>query len=141
MSIRLFVSTGITAVAAVAVAAQAASAAPPKTFLCTQIKNGPHASYTMQTNNKRVSGTTWSVFATGVSCSTATKAAPTLLKLWAKAKVDASFSAKGFLCTKERAINGSSGTAGCIYSGLNNIELMMTGSLTVAELKQMFFIG
>ncbi len=94
--------------------------------------------------NKKLSGTTWTVFATGAPCRAAMKAAPTILKWWAKAKIGASgFRAGGFTCSKESDGHGSSGAAGCTYSkvSLANAELMMTGAYTIAQLKKLFFIS
>jgi len=120
--------------------AEAVPAATPKTSICGQIKHGPHATYTMLLNNKKISGDTWTVFATGVPCAKATQAAPTILKWWRNAKIEGHFQTGGFACNKEVDRHGSSGSAGCSYKGLTNIELMMTGSYTVADLKRLFFI-
>ena len=128
------------AVAAAAIASQPASA-KPKTVICGQIKHGPHAAYTSLLTHKKLSGTTWTVFATGVPCAKAMGAAPAILRWWAKAKIDAYAKVNGFGCSKESDGRGSSGSSGCIYSGLNNIELIMTGTASIAQLKQMFFIG
>ena len=73
------------------------------------------------------------------------KAAPAILRWWTKARIGASnYSANGFACHKETDGHGSSGSVGCTYSKgppLSNIELMMTGSYTIAKLKRLFFIG
>jgi len=135
------ISTAVIA-AVVAVIAGQPAAAKPKTVICGQIKHGPHATYTSLVTRKKLSGTTWTVFATGVPCAKAKGAAPAILRWWAKAKVDAyNLKLAGFGCTKESDGRGSSGTIGCTYSGLNNIELIMTGSATIADLKRMFFIS
>lgn len=140
MPSRLFVTAALAATVA-ALAAQAAPAATPKTLICGQIKHGPHATYTGQITGRKLSGTTWTIFATGVPCRAAMRAAPAILRWWAKAKVDASnFRVGAFTCNKESDGHGSSGSTGCIYRGLSNIELIMTGSYTIAQLKQMFFI-
>jgi hypothetical protein len=50
----------------------------------------------------------------------------------------------GFLCNKESDGRGRSGSAGCTYSKgppLANIQLMMTGTYSVAQLKRLFFIN
>jgi hypothetical protein len=139
--------TFLIAVAALAVAAGASTAAPaapakPKTVICGQVKHGPHAAYTSLLTHKKLSGTTWTVFATGVPCAKAMGTAPAILRWWRTAKIDAyNLHLHGFGCTKESDGRGSSGTVGCTYSGLNNIELIMTGSATIAELKRMFFIS
>lgn len=144
MRIRLFSTTAIAALVA-AIASQAASPASPKTVICGQIKHGPHAAYTFRLTSKKLSGTTWTVFATGAPCPAAMKAAPAILRWWAKAKIGTSnYSANGFACNKESDGHGSSGTVGCSYTkgpALANIELMMTGSYKIAELKRLFFIG
>jgi hypothetical protein len=123
-------------------AANVAAAPQVKTKICGQIKHGPSARYTSLVTHKKLSGTTWTVFSTGVSCSSAMGASPKILKWWAHAKIDASAQIGMFSCTKESDGHGSAGTAGCkAPHGLDNIELIMTGNLTVAQLKKMFFIG
>jgi hypothetical protein len=116
-----------------------------KTKICGQVKHGPHAAYTTLVTHKQLSGTTWTVFSTGVPCSLATKTTPAILRWWAKAKVGAyDFSLNGFSCNKEDDGHGKSGTIGCSYSKgppLANIELMMTGPYSIAQLKQLFFIS
>jgi hypothetical protein len=142
MRIRLVSAMAFAAVVAAIATQAAAPAAQAKTVICSQIKNGPRATYTFRLNRKKVSGTTWTVFATGVPCAKAMSATPAILKWWAKAKIGASnFQVQGFGCNKEADGHGSSGSAGCIYKGLSNIELIMTGSYTVAQLKRMFYIG
>jgi hypothetical protein len=137
---RPLLATCAVAAVVAAAASPAATPATPKTMICGQLK-GPHATYLFRVNNKKLSGRTWTVFATGVPCAKAMKAAPKILAWWGKAKVEASdLNVGGFLCTKESDGHGSSGSAGCSYKGLSNIELMMTGSYTVAQLKRMFFI-
>lgn len=143
MHLRLLSATAIAAVVA-AIAGQASTAATPKTTICGQIKHGPHATYAFPLTNKKLSGNTWTIFSTGVPCSAAMKAAPAILRWWAKEKVGASnYNAMGFGCNKEADRRGSSGSVGCGYKkgNLANIELIMTGSYTVAQLKRLFFIG
>jgi len=65
MRIRL-ISTALVALVVAAVAGRPAPAAMPKTVICGQIEHGPHATYTSLLTKKRLSGTTWTVFATGV---------------------------------------------------------------------------
>ena len=142
MTLRLF--SAIVIVAAVAAVATQSASAAAKTRICGQVKHGPYAAYTQPVNGKKLKGTTWTVFSTGVPCSVAMKAAPKILKWWAKAKVGASnYNAGGFGCNKESDGHGSAGTAGCSYAkgSLANIELMMTGSYTIGQLKQLFFIS
>ena len=43
-------------------------------------------------------------------------------------------------CNKEADRYGKSGSTGCTYSGLRNIELMMTGKYTIPQLKKLFYI-
>ncbi len=140
MHIRLVTAT--TVAVALAIASQGA-AAKPKTVICGQIKHGPHATYTSLLTHKKLSGNTWTVFATGVPCAKAMRGAPAILKWWKTAKVDDyKLKLAGFAgCNKESDGHGSSGTIGCTYSGLKNIELIMTGSATIADLKRMFFIS
>jgi hypothetical protein len=130
-------------VALVSFGAANVSAAPQvKTKICGQIKHGPYARYTSLVSHKKLSGTTWTVFSTGVSCSATMTAAPKILKWWAHAKIDSSSQIGMFSCTKESDGRGSAGSAGCkAPHGLDNIELIMTGNLTIAQLKKMFFIG
>ena len=140
MRTRLISTTALAAMIA-AVASQSASA-KSKTVICGQIKHGPHAAYTSLLTHRKLSGTTWTVFATGVPCGKAMGAAPAILRWWKTAKVDAyNLKLSGFSCTKESDGRGSSGTIGCSYSGLKNIELIMTGTASIAQLKQMFFIS
>lgn len=123
------------------VAAVQAQAATPKTLLCGQVKHGPHAAYTSLLTGKKLSGNTWTVFATGVQCSAALKAAPTILKWWATAKIESHATVAGFTCGKESDGHGSAGSAGCLPvkgKPLANIELIMTGSMTVSQLKTLF---
>lgn len=122
-------------------AALQAQAATPKTSICGQIKHGPHAAYTSLLTGKKLSGDTWTVFATGVGCPAALKAAPLILKWWAKAKIESHATVAGFTCGKESDGHGSAGSAGCLPvkgKPLTNIELMMTGSMSIAQLKTMF---
>jgi len=133
--------------AALGAAAAPALAAPAagKTKICGQVKHGPKAAYAFPLTHKTLSGTTWTVFSTGVPCPVATKTTPAILRWWAKAKVGAyDFEANGLSCNKEDDGHGKSGTIGCSYAKgppLANIELIMTGSNSVAQLKQMFFIS
>jgi hypothetical protein len=122
-------------------AADEATAATPKTLICGQLKHGPRATYIFQINNKKLSGDTWTVFATGAPCNAALRAAPKILKLWPAAKPDASLAmVNGFSCTKESDGRGSAGSAGCHYQGVANIELIMTGSYSLTQLHQLFYI-
>jgi hypothetical protein len=140
MHTRLLSTATVAAVVAVA-AGPSASGAQPKTVICGQIKHGPHAAYTSLLTRKKLNGSTWTVFATGVPCAKAMPAARAILRWWRTAKIESSIlNVRGFACTKESDGHGSSGTAGCSYRGLSNIELMMTGSASIAQLKQMFFI-
>jgi hypothetical protein len=125
--------------AALAVSAVAAPTA--KTSICGQVTHGPKATYTSLLLGKKISGTTWTVFATGVQCSVAMKAAPAILKWWAKAKIEAHATVAGFSCNKESDGHGSAGSAGCLPvhgKPLANIELIMTGSMSLAQLKGLF---
>jgi hypothetical protein len=113
-----------------------------KIQLCGQLK-GPYASYTGRFTGQKLTGSRWTVIATGVSCAKAMKAAPAILKWWAKARVGESSSgtlAGGYTCTKESDVHGRSGSAGCILSKgtSQTIQLYMTGRYTLAQLKRMF---
>jgi hypothetical protein len=121
------------------VASPAATSTPTK--ICGQIKHGPQVTYTSLVTHKKLTGNTWTVFATGVPCAKALQSAPAILKWFAKAKIGASnFKTGGFACNKESDGRGSAGSVGCSYTGLNNIELIMTGQYSIAQLKKMFFI-
>src|SRR5690349_8538319 len=107
-------------------AATTVSASAPKTKICGQIKHGPYARYTSLATHKKLSGTTWTVFSTGVSCSSAMGAAPKILKWWRTAKIETSAQIGQFSCTKESDGRGSAGTVGCkAPHALDNIELIM----------------
>ncbi len=123
-------------------AARATATSTAKIKLCGQI-SGPHATYVGRFSGKKLSGSRWTVIATGVPCAKAMKAAPTILKWWAKAAVGASSSgtlAGGYTCTKERDGHGSSGSAGCVLTNGNSqtFQLYMTGPYTIAQLKKLF---
>jgi len=138
MRIRLL--TAIAAGALVAgVAAQAGSAARPRITICGQIKHGPQVTYTTLITRRRLSGSTWTVIATGVPCAKAMAAAPVILRWWRTARIKGSVqNIAGFeLCNKESDNHGSSGSAGCVYKGLANVELVMTGPVSIAQLKQL----
>jgi hypothetical protein len=127
---------------AATLAGSAAAAPAAKITLCGQL-SGPHATYIGQLTGKKLSGSRWTVIATGVPCTTAMKAAPAILRWWAQARVDASSGgtlAGGYTCTKENDGHGSSGSAGCVLTKGNSqtIQLYMTGPYTIAQLKQRF---
>jgi hypothetical protein len=85
-------------------------AAPPNTRVCgPQIKNGPAASYLSRVSGIKSKGTTWTVLATGVSCSYARAQTPGLLKQWAKAKLGARLTLAHAVCVK-MIDSGYSGT-------------------------------
>jgi hypothetical protein len=114
-----------------------------KIRICGQIKHGPHASYRSLLTGKTLKGTTWTVFSTRIPCSKAKSVAPSVLKWWKTAKVDAHKTLKGFSCGKANDGRGHSGTAGCIptkggYAALANFELLMTGKYTIGQIKAMF---
>jgi hypothetical protein len=129
-------------VVAAALTGSATGAPAAKTQLCGQLK-GPYASYTAPLSGQKLTGSRWTVFATGVPCAKAMRAAPVILRWWAKARVGA-FSggtlAGGYTCTKEDDGHGRSGSAGCILTkGTNQtVQLWMTGRYTIAQLKQRF---
>jgi hypothetical protein len=137
----------VAAAALAALAGQAAGqrAAPLalKTKVCGQIKHGPHASYVSLLFHKKLSGTTWTVFSTGIPCRKTMKVAPAVLKWWKTAKVDSHKTVKRFTCNKENDGHGHSGSSGCIpattaYPALANFELIMTGKYTLAQLRALF---
>ncbi len=142
MRTKLALGLALTVVALGAASqAEAAQAATPNTSICGQVKHGPHATYTSLLTGKKLSGNTWTVFATGVQCSAAMKAARPILKWWAKVKIESHATVAGFTCSKESDGRGSAGSAGCLPvkgKPLANIELIMTGSMTMAQLKTLF---
>jgi hypothetical protein len=114
-----------------------------KTKICGQIKHGPYASYTSLLTGKKLKGTTWTVFSTGIQCSKTMSVAPAVLRWWKTAKVDGHATVKGFTCSKENDGKGHSGTTGCIpagngYPALANFELIMTGKMTLAQIRALF---
>jgi hypothetical protein len=124
-------------------AGQPATPRALKTKLCGQIKHGPYASYTSLLFRKKLTGTTWTVFSTGIPCSKTMSVAPAVLRWWKTAKVDAHATVKGFTCSKENDGKRHSGTSGCIpagngYPALANFELIMTGKYTLAQIRALF---
>ena len=145
MGARVIAAVAVSAVV-VATAANPASPAKPKTVVCGQIKAGPHVTYTTLVSHQKLSGSTWTVFATGVPCAKALSTAPSILRGWAKTAIGhVLFAGSGFTCTKESDGHGSAGSSGCAYNGpdhgLDNIELIMTGPYGVAQLKALYGIG
>ena len=113
-----------------------------KIQLCGQLK-GPYASYTGRLTGQKLTGSRWTVIATGIPCAKAMRAAPGILKWWAKARVDQSSPgtlAGGYACTKESDGHGRSGSAGCILTkGTGQtVQLYMTGKYTIEQLKRLF---
>lgn len=100
--------------AGVAVAGVARAAAPANTRICGQLTHGPHASYLSHVSGIKSTGTTWTVIATGVSCTYATSKTPALLEQWAKAKLGAPLVLAGATCLKmiDSAYSGSGQSSG-----------------------------
>jgi hypothetical protein len=75
---------------------------------------GPYASFWSLVTGLKLKGTTWTVLATDVPCSTAMKATPGMLKLWAKVKIGASLPLAGYQRLKmtDRAYSGTGRPAG-----------------------------
>jgi hypothetical protein len=137
----LIVLAVIGAVIATSASVATSALTTSKTKICGQIKHGPRAAYTSLATHVKLSGTSWTVFATGVPCAQALKSAPVILKWFPTVKVGASnFQTGGFACNKEDDGHGKSGSVGCSYKGLSNIELIMTGPYSIAQLKQRFGI-
>src|SRR5262245_9186193 len=114
MLLRLsFIVLSAAAIGGVAGTAAGAPAAP-KTKICGQVKHGPHASYSSLLTHKKLAGTTWTVFSTGIPCTKAKSVAPAVLRWWKTAKVDSHTTVKGFLCEKENDGHKHSGSTGCI---------------------------
>lgn len=109
--------------------------------LCGQLK-GPYASYTSRFTGQKLTGSRWTVIANSAPCAEAMRAAPAILKWWARARVGQSSRgtlAGGYTCTKENDGHGRSGSAGCILTkGTGGLQLYMTGKYTIAQLKRLF---
>jgi hypothetical protein len=142
MHSRVLIATALAALAAAVGSQAGTTAATAKTKICGQVKHGPRTTYTTHILRKKLSGTTWTVFATGVPCSVSLKQAHPILKWFAKAKVGASdYNLNGFLCTKEDDGHGRSGSVGCVRPASHaNLSVIMTGKYTIAQLKKMFHI-
>ena len=134
---------GAVVAALAALVVESASATPEaKITLCGQ-RSGPRTTYVTPLTKRKLSGSRWTVIATGVPCSRALEAAPAILRWWGKAAVGSSSSgtlAGGFTCTKERDGHGSSGSAGCVATkGAGQIvQLYMTGPYTISQLTKLF---
>jgi hypothetical protein len=129
-------------VALVGLTAQA-GAASTKTIACGQLK-GPHASWMLPAPvasalhiGRTLSGTTWTVFATGAPCAMAMKYGPQLLTYWTAHHKD--FKPLdlpgGWVCSADHDLGVSgSGGIGCVGTSANTIQLNMYGDHSLAEL-------
>jgi hypothetical protein len=151
-AIVLFLS--VAALAAGSASTDAASrAAPPNTRICTQVKNGPYASYLSLVSGIKSKGTTWTILVTGVPCSYAVAKTPGLLKQWPKAKLGGRLQLAGAVCVKmiDAAYAGhgqSSGGFMCHRGsappisifGPNTFAARETNPYTIAQIKAFFGI-
>ena len=125
------------AVVVFCVTATTAWAAHPGTHICGQL-TGPHASYLSRVSGMKSQGTTWTVLSTGVSCSAAKAAAPSLLKAWAKAKLGAPLSMKGYACVKliDTGYSGTGTSSGgflCHRGSTPATSVFASGTFAVRE--------
>ncbi len=138
----------LTALAAILsmLAAQAAATPAAKTQVCYQIKNGPYASWKLPAPiasslgvPREIKGTTWTAFATGVACPSATSARALLAKYPAARKTLSGSirpPLKGFnLCAT------SLGSVGCVGKNLRTFTILETGKYTLAQIKQLAATG
>lgn len=89
----------------------------------------------------RFKGSTWTVFATEVSCAYALRVAPTHLARWKRAKVGDHWRSDGWYCSKEKGkgYSGSglgSGSIGCVGPTTNFIAITMYAPYTLAQIKR-----
>jgi hypothetical protein len=134
--------------ATLAAVTTAAAAPAGKTQICGQ-RQGPSTAWSDTLpgyGTFKFKGSTWTVFATDVSCPFALQATPGLLAQWAKAKVGGRLTLAGWLCTKEkaRAYAGkgtSSGSIGCVGKQAAFIAIQMYAPYTLAQIKQVAASG
>ena len=112
MKARLLTGIAI-AIMAVATGVQAGTASAAEIKICGQIKHGPRTTYISTALHKKLSGSTWTVFATGVPCSLAMSNARPILRWFAKAKVGATdYRANGFGAPRRRTATGNPDASG-----------------------------
>jgi hypothetical protein len=132
-------------VAALGVAVGSSLAAPAKTAICYQVKNGPYASWKLPAAvaksagiPREIKGTTWTGFATGVGCQSQAAARSLLAKYPAARKTLAGYvkpPLKGFsLCST------GNGEVACIGKS-RQFTLLESGSYTLAQIKQLAATG
>lgn len=113
--------------------------------VCAQVK-GPANSWSLpaslatQLGIPRVlKGTSWTVIAAGVPCTTATAFAPSFLKQWRvhHAKV-AKMTISGWTCAFNRVPSGSSSGGSC-YRGTkeHSVSVVETGPYTLSQVRQL----
>jgi hypothetical protein len=136
------------AIALTVLATQALAAPAAKTQICGQ-KKGPSTSWSDSfpgIGKVKFKGSTWTVFATDVSCKFAMSVTPGHLKRWANAKVGDHWTVKGWLCGKEKArgYSGkgvSSGSIGCVGPHAAFIAIHMLAPYSLAKIKQVAATG
>jgi hypothetical protein len=135
----------VLSIAAVATSPAAGKPAARGT-ICGQVK-GPSASFWSVVTGLKLKGTTWTVLATDVPCSTAMKDSPGLLGQWTKAKIGGSLTLAGFHCLKmtDRAYSGNGvasggfvcGTSGTpAVFGSHTFSARMTDGWSTAQIRQ-----
>lgn len=146
----------VIALGLVALAGAQATAASTATHtrICTQITNGPHASFWSHVSGLRFKdGTTWTVLATDVDCGAATSDTRALFKQWQQAKPGARLTLKGYACVKmiDSSYDGKGVASG---GGLCHVgtrpassiidprtfAFRMTGHYTIAQIKTFLHI-
>lgn len=150
--IALLLAAGALAAGTASIDAASRPAAP-NTKVCTQIKNGPYASYLSLVSGIKSKGTTWTVMVTGVPCSYAVGQTPGLLKQWSKAKLGARLQLAGAVCVKmiDAAYSGQGQSSGGFMChrgsspptsvfGQNTFAARETNPYTIAQIKAFFGI-
>jgi len=133
-------------VIALGVAVSSALAAPAKTTICYQLKNGPYASWKLPAAVAKsagiprdVKGTTWTAFATGVGCQSQAAARSLLAKYPAARKTVTGYikpPLAGFsLCSTGNA------EVACGGKNLSQFTLLESGSYTLAQIRQLAATG
>jgi hypothetical protein len=86
---------------------------------------------------RTLTGTTWTVFATGAPCATAMKYGPQLLSFWTAHHKDFKplHLPGGWMCSADhdQGVSGSGGV-GCVDTSADTIQLNMYGNHSLAQL-------
>lgn len=144
MTARIAIFGLTLALVAAALAAPLGTAAPAaKIQICGQ-KKGPATSWSDSipgVGRTAFKGNTWTVFATGVSCSFALKVTPGHLAKWKTVAIGGHWRSGGWYCGKEKGsgYSGSgisSGSIGCVGPKSAFIAIKMYAPYTLAQIKR-----